>query len=99
MVDLIDDHSRYLLAAFAGAAATGELAWDAFEMTASRYRLPRQVLFDNGLCFTGRLHGTELMFEKSLVDLGVEMINSAPYHPQTLEPFAMVGRRDHGCLH
>jgi hypothetical protein len=31
VVDLIDDHSRYLLAAIAGPAATGELAWDAFE--------------------------------------------------------------------
>ena len=84
VVDLIDDHSRYLLAAMAGPAATGELAWDAFEMAASRYGLPRQVLSDNELCFTGRLHGTEVMFEKSLDDLGVEMINSAPYHPQTL---------------
>ena len=51
---------------------------------ASRYGLPRQVLSDNGLCFTGRLHGTEVMFETSLDELGVEMINSAPYHPQTL---------------
>jgi transposase-like protein len=59
VVDLIDDHSRYLLAAIAGPAATGELAWDAFELAASRYGLPRQVLSDNGLCFTGRLHGTE----------------------------------------
>ena len=83
-MDLIDDHSRYLLAALAGPAATGELAWDAFETAASRYGLPRQVLSDNGLCFTGRLHGTEVMFEKSLDELGVEMINSAPYHPQTL---------------
>lgn len=84
VVDLIDDHSRYLLAALAGPAANGELAWDAFETAASRYGLPRQVLSDNGLCFTGRLHGTEVMFEKSLDELGVEMINSAPYHPQTL---------------
>jgi transposase InsO family protein len=84
VVDLIDDHSRYLLAALAGPSPTGELAWDAFELAASRYGLPRQVLSDNGLCFTGRLHGTEVMFETSLRDLGVELINSAPYHPQTL---------------
>jgi transposase InsO family protein len=84
VIDLIDDHSRYLLAAIAGPAATGELAWDVFEFAASRYGLPRQVLSDNGLCFTGRLHGVEVMFETSLKDLGVEMINAAPYHPQTL---------------
>lgn len=84
VVDLIDDHSRYLLAVEAGPAATGELAWDAFELAASRYGLPRQVLSDNGLIFTGRLHRVEVAFEKSLDELGVEMINSAPYHPQTL---------------
>lgn len=84
VVDLIDDHSRYLLAAFAGPAATGDLAWDTFELAASRYGLPCQVLSDNGLAFTGRLHGTKVAFEVNLRDLGVEMINSAPYHPQTL---------------
>lgn len=68
----------------AGRAATGDLAWDTFELAASRYGLPRQVLSDNGLIFTGRLHGTEVAFEVSLKDLGVELINSAPYHPQTL---------------
>ncbi len=84
VVDVIDDHSRYLLAAEAGLAATGDLAWDAFKIAASRYGLPRQVLSDNGLIFTGRLHGTEVAFEVSLKDLGIELINSAPYHPQTL---------------
>ncbi len=84
VVDLIDDHSRYLLSALAGPAATGDLAWDSFEIAATRYGLPRQVLSDNGLCFTGRFHGVEVMFQTSLTDLGVELINSAPYHPQTL---------------
>lgn len=84
VVNVLDDHSRYLLAALAGPAATGDLAWDAFEIAASRYGLPRQVLSDNGLIFTGRLHGTEVAFEVSLKELGVELINSAPYHPQTL---------------
>lgn len=84
VINLLDDHSRYLLAALAGPAATGDLAWDAFELAASRYGLPRQVLSDNGLAFTGRLHGTIVAFEVNLRDLGVEMINSAPYHPQTL---------------
>ena len=44
VVDVIDDHSRYLLAAEAGPVATGDLAWDAFELAASRYGLPRQAL-------------------------------------------------------
>jgi transposase InsO family protein len=84
VLDTIDDHSRYLLAAIAAEGPTGEAAWDCFEEAASRYGLPRQVLSDNGLCFTGRLHGVEVEFERSLSELGVELITAGPYHPQTL---------------
>jgi transposase InsO family protein len=84
VLDTIDDHSRYLLAAVAAEAPTGDAAWDCFEEAASRYGLPRQVLSDNGMCFTGRLHGVEVAFEQQLRELGVELITSGPYHPQTL---------------
>jgi transposase InsO family protein len=84
VLDVIDDHSRYLLAAIAAEAPTGEAAWDCFEEAASRYGLPRQVLSDNGLCFTGRLHGYTVEFETSLAELDVQLINAAAYHPQTL---------------
>ncbi len=84
VIDAIDDHSRYLLAALATQAPTVDAAWDCFELAASRYGLPREVLTDNGLCFTGRLHGTEVAFERSLKELGVRLINSGPYHPETL---------------
>ncbi|MPZ68929.1 MAG: IS481 family transposase [Actinobacteria bacterium] len=84
IVDMLDDHSRYLLSAHAAKAPTGDAAWDCFEEAVTRYGLPRQVLSDNGLCFTGRLHGVEVEFERGLKDLGIEMINSGPYHPQTL---------------
>ena len=84
VLDMIDDHSRYLLSALAAKAPTGEAAWDCFEEAANRYGLPRQVLSDNGLCFTGRLHKVEVEFERSLKLMGVQLINSGPYHPQTL---------------
>jgi transposase InsO family protein len=84
VLDMIDDHSRYLLSALASAAPTVDAAWDCFEEAASRYGLPRQVLSDNGLCFTGRLHGVEVEFERNLKELEVELINAGPYHPQTL---------------
>ena len=83
VINLLDDHSRYLLAAMAGLHATTDMAWDVFEIAASRYGLPR-LLSDNGLAFTGRLRSFEVIFETNLRDLGVELINSAPYHPQTL---------------
>ena len=82
--DLLDDHSRYLLAAIVAPSPTGEAAWDCFEDAASRYGLPTQVLSDNGLCFTGRLHGMQVDFERSLRELGVQLINARPYHPQTV---------------
>jgi transposase InsO family protein len=84
VLDMIDDHSRYLLSALGAAAPTGDAAWDCFEEASSRYGLPRQVLSDNGLCFTGRLHHMEVEFERGLKEMGVELINSGPYHPQTL---------------
>src|SRR3989442_9015719 len=84
VLDAIDDHSRYLLATHACWAPTGEAAWDCFELAASRYGLPRQVLTDNGLCFTGRLQGIQVVFETSLAELGVKLINAGPDHPQTL---------------
>lgn len=84
VLDMIDDHSRYLLSALASRAPTVDAAWDCFEEAASRYGLPRQVLSDNGLCFTGRLHGVEVEFERNLKELDVQLINAGPYHPQTL---------------
>jgi transposase InsO family protein len=84
VIDLLDDHARYLIGATAFPDATGEAAWEAFSTASALHGLPRQLLSDNGLCFTGRLHGNEVMFERRLAETGVEMINSAPYHPETL---------------
>ena len=84
VVDLLDDHARYLVGATAFPDATSEAAWAAFSTASALYGLPRQLLCDNGLCFTGKLHGNEVLFERRLAKTGVEMINSAPYHPETL---------------
>ncbi len=84
VMDMIDDHSRYLLAAVAAESPNGAAAWDCFELAASRYGMPRQVVSDNALSFTGRLHGVEVEFERSLRELGVELINTGPYHPETI---------------
>ncbi len=42
------------------------------------------MLSDNGMCFTRRLQGVEVEFERALADLGMELITAGPYHPQTL---------------
>ncbi len=84
MLDCLDDHARYLLCALACASPSGESAWRCFVRASSAYGLPRQLLSDNHLSFTGRLFGITVEFERKLAEVGVELINAAPAHPQTL---------------
>ena len=84
IVDALDDHARYLLAARACDGPTEQAAWEAFSEATAHFGLPRQLLSDNGLCFTGRLHGFEVAFERKVRSLGVALINSRPDHPETL---------------
>ena len=69
---------------------------------------PASILSDNGSCFVGVRSGTPrgtwvpTAFEGELLDRGIQLINSRPYHPQTngkLERFhrtleTEVGRHD-----
>lgn len=83
VVDVIDDHSRFLTGVEVGAAPTAALAWRAFRGAAARYGLPGELLTDNGLTFTGRLHQVTVSFERQVRAAGVRMIHARPYHPQT----------------
>ena len=54
--DVLDDHSRVLVAALVGpvgSQATAALAVQAFTAAATRWGLPARVLSDNGSCFGG----------------------------------------------
>ena len=70
VLDALDDHARYLLAARAVLSPTTEAAWACFEEAATRHGMPRQLLSDNGLCFTGRLHGRVVDFERRIRSFG-----------------------------
>jgi transposase InsO family protein len=83
-MDILDDHARFLLALRVTKGPTGQAAWEGFEWAAARYGLPTQLLSDNGTCFTGRLIGAQVEFERRLAILGVKLINARPYHPQTV---------------
>jgi transposase InsO family protein len=84
IVDCLDDHARFLLSAIACESPSGDAAWDCFTSAATEHGLPRQLLSDNGSIFTGRFLGVEVAFERKLREIGVELLNAAPYHPQTL---------------
>jgi transposase InsO family protein len=84
VMDVLDDHSRLLIAARVCGGPTGEAAWDAFCRGAEAFGTPAHVMSDNGTCFTGRfLSGAEAAFERDLRTLGVTHIRSTPGHPQT----------------
>jgi transposase InsO family protein len=78
-----DDHSRLACRSRAVAEATGPEAWTTFCQAAARWGLPAGVLSDNGLCFSGKLRGFEVLFEANLRDAGVRPFTGRPYHPQT----------------
>ena len=83
VMDILDDHSRLVVAARVCAGPTGEAAWAALCDGATRHGLPAHVMSDNGSCFTGRFSDGEAAFERDLRALGVRHIRSTPGHPQT----------------
>jgi transposase InsO family protein len=84
VLDIVDDHARFLVAALACASPTGEAAWASLMRAGADFGLPRQLLSDNHVSFTGRLFGHQVAFERNLAGIGVQLINTAPSHPQTI---------------
>lgn len=80
---LLDDCSRLSLASLAAPAETGEGAWACLNAAMTRHGIPAMVLSDNGSAFSAKLRGGEAAFERSLRLLGVNVVTSSPYHPQT----------------
>jgi transposase InsO family protein len=81
--NIIDDHSRLLVGSRAVLEATSEQAWTTFSQAAATWGLPVGMLSDNGLCFSGKLRGFEVLFERNLRDAGIRPMTGRPYHPQT----------------
>jgi transposase InsO family protein len=84
IMDVLDDHSRVLIAARAVDGPTSAATWDAFSHGTVQWGFPARVMSDNGACFTGRfLHGGEVDFERQLRSMGIAQLLSSPAHPQT----------------
>lgn len=81
--DIVDDHSRLACRSRAVEEATSVEAWTTFCQAAQLWGLPAGVLSDNGLCFSGKLRGFEVLFEANLRDGGIRPITGRVYHPQT----------------
>lgn len=81
--NIIDDHSRLAARSRAVTEATTQEAWTTFCQASQQWGLPAGVLSDNGLCFSGKLRGFEVEFEKNLRDAGIRPMTGRPFHPQT----------------
>lgn len=83
-INLLDDHARLLLSSRVSGAIDFAGAWDAFEAASSGYGLPRELLSDNGVSFSGASRGHVAEFERRLWSLGVKTTATTPRHPQTI---------------
>ena len=83
ILSFLDDHSRVALRVRGLPEATTVATWETFSEASSAWGVPLGQLTDNGLNFSGRLRGFEVLFEIELRKIGVVPKNSRPYHPQT----------------
>lgn len=83
ILDVLDDHSRVLVAARAAHRCDSRAAWDAFSHGIEEWGAPARVMSDNGFCFTGRFRNRRVDFERQLADMGIAHLCSSPHHPQT----------------
>jgi transposase InsO family protein len=83
ILNVIDDHSRFLLASVAGGVFKAADVVAAFHAAASANGLPASVLTDNGAVFTAVPRKGRCAIELETARLAIRYHHSSPYHPQT----------------
>jgi transposase InsO family protein len=83
VLNIVDDHSRYLIASRAFLTTKAADVVATFEAAAAGLGLPASLLTDNGAIFTAESRGGRCAMETLLVALGVDYKHGRPYHPQT----------------
>ena len=81
--EVIDDHSRLLIANLAWPSEDGTGAWTVVATGIAVFGRPRLLLSDNSLAFSGARRGRHVQFEANLRALTIKPITSRPYHPRT----------------
>jgi transposase InsO family protein len=80
---VIDDHSRFALCLHASADQQGVTVKEALERTFRRYGLPEAFFVDNGTPWGDPSGQRWTRLGVWLLKLGVDLIHSRPYHPQS----------------
>jgi transposase InsO family protein len=83
ILNVIDDHSRLLVASRAFVTAKAADVVETFHLGASELGIPASMLTDNGAIFTAEFRNGACAMELELLALGVDYKHSRPYHPQT----------------
>ncbi len=83
ILNVIDDHSRLLVASQAFLTAKATDVVETFHVGASELGVPASMLTDNGAIFTAESRRGACAIELELIALGVDYKHSRPYHPQT----------------
>jgi len=82
-LDLLDDCSRFLICLEACGNEKAETVKACLTKTFRHYGLPSTIVVDNGPPWGGFLTGSYTELVVWLFRLGVRVINTAPWHPQT----------------
>jgi transposase InsO family protein len=84
ILNVVDDHSRLLVASDARATTKAADVVTTFRNAAARHGFPASMLTDNGAVFTAAFRGGgRCAIELELAVLGILFRHSTPYHPQT----------------
>jgi transposase InsO family protein len=83
ILNVIDDHSRLLVASRAFVTTKAADVVETFHHAASTWGLPASMLTDNGAVFTAEYRNGTCAMELELLSLGIDYKHSRPYHPQT----------------
>lgn len=81
---VLDDHSRYCLGLRACGNERRETVREQLSSVFRRYGLPRQLLVDNGPPWGTEQRRRLTRFGAWLVRLGIDVIHTRHYHPQTI---------------
>ena len=83
ILNLIDDHSRLVLASVSFPTIKAADVVQTFHQAAQAYGFPASWLSDNAAVFSGESRRGKVIIETELESLGIRCIHSSPYHPQT----------------
>lgn len=83
ILNVLDDHSRLLVASRAFGTAKAADVVETFHHGAAQLGFPASMLTDNGAIFTAEARNGVCAIELELLALGIDYKHSRPYHPQT----------------